>query len=173
MPKHAYPEPQAAPSPAPSQVGISSGAAPCLRALRCQSNWRCCTVTNHRPASSASSASSAAAAASASGTQHSVKPQGAACDADVCRRAASGGGEDSDAEGEELDRYGLPTHWYQPPFSTVVHGYAGDAAFSGDVSAGDAAGNAAADEAGADAAGDELASGSSGQTSSRTSQADD
>ena len=154
-------------------MGISSGAAPCLRALRCQSNWRCCTVTNHRPASSASSASSAAAAASASGTQRSVKPQGAACDADVCRRAASGGGEDSDAEGEELDRYGLPTHWYQPPFSTVVHGYAGDAAFSGDVSAGDAAGDAAADEAGADAAGDELASGSSGQTSSRTSQADD
>ena len=98
-----------------------------------------------------------------------MKPQGAACDADVCRRAASGGGEDSDAEGEELDRYGLPTHWYQPPFSTVVHGYAGDAAFSGDVSAGDAAGDAAADEAG-DAAGDELAS---GQTSSRTSQADD
>ena len=154
-------------------MGISSGAAPCLRALRCQSNWRCCTVTNHRSASSASSGSSAAAAASASGTQHSVKPQGAACDADVCRRAASGGGEDSDAEGEELDRYGLPTHWYQPPFSTVVHGYAGDAAFSDDVSAGDdagdAAGDAAGDEAG-DAAGDELAS---GQTSSRTSQADD
>ena len=129
-------------------MGISSGAAPCLRALRCQSNWRCCTVTNHR---SASSGSSAAAAASASGTQHSVKPQGAACDADVCRRAASGGGEDSDAEGEELDRYGLPTHWYQPPFSTVVHGYAGDDAFSDDVSAGDAGdevGDAAADEAG-------------------------
>ena len=52
-------------------------------------------------------------------------------------------------EGEDVDRYGLPTHWYQPPFSTAVHGFAGIAA-SDDASAG----GAAADVAG-DAAGDE------------------
>eukprot|EP00964_Phaeocystis_antarctica_P046053 scaffold26550_cov47-Phaeocystis_antarctica.AAC.3 len=52
-------------------------------------------------------------------------------------------------EGEDVDRYGLPTHWYQPFFSTAVHGLAGNAA-SDETSAG----GAAADVAG-DAAGDE------------------
>ena len=50
------------------------------------------------------------------------------CDADVCRRATGGGegAEGGTSEEEDVDRYGLPTHWYQPPFSTVVHGFAGD-----------------------------------------------
>ena len=61
------------------------------------------------------------------------------CDADICRRAsggAGGGGPPSGEEGEqeddEVDRFGLPTHWYQPPFSRldafgrVAQEYVGD-----------------------------------------------
>ena len=52
-----------------------------------------------------------------------------------------------------MDRYGLPTHWYQPPFSTVVHGYPADA--QADDAQADAQGDAQADAA---SAGDAYAS---------------
>ena len=51
-----------------------------------------------------------------------------------------------------MDRYGLPTHWYQPPFSTVVHSYPADA--QADTQA-DAQGDAPTDAA---SAGDAFAS---------------